>query len=386
MKALSFLIATLSVCLATASPPTPVIKGPTERHPGALTFLDANESTGAEQYGWEVNTSQVNVPTAPSPDLSSLADQLRAMGFKVEREAATEEPLWAVSEDGKRLWLSSYPGVYVVTLGVSNADGVRLKSWKVTVSGKVPIPVPVPVPVPTPTPIPVPVPEDFKPRLAAAVAAVPKAHEEFGRVAKTYETTAAQIDAGLLKTPEQVIGWTAALVAGAAGNYSAAWDNIDLTIIKPHLATKTLTTAADYAPAWREIAEGVKAGLVDTPPPEPTPTPTPTPTPVPVQTLHVLIVEEMDDRTAGKLPRSQVEIFTSTELVDYFNAAGASWRMFDEDADQSRLPEVWRKGMAKVSESGVKLPAVLISNGSKGTIAPLPTSVADLKALIDKYK
>lgn len=365
----------LLLCAAvSAAPPVAKIDGPTERHPGALTFLDASGST-ADKFSWLVDTTGVTVPKDGTPDVAETIFALRAMGFEVQEPEDKSEPLWAISDDGKRVWLSSYPGVYAVTLGVSNADGVALLAWKVKVSGDVPIPVPVPVPVPIPTPVPVPT--DFPVQLTAAVKAVPAARAELGKVADVYSLIADQIKSGLLDTPAKVTGFTSVLVTASVGAHGAEWANIDTTVIKPHLATLNLTTAAQFEGPWRQISAAVKAGLVDIPPP-------PDVVPLPVTGLHVCIVEEMDDRSM--LPAQQAGIFTSSKFKGWLDQNGIKWRMFDDDVDQSRLDAVWKVALKKVADSGVKLPAIIISNGATGTIAPLPANDDAATALVEKYK
>lgn len=223
-----------------------------------------------------------------------------------------------------------------------------------------------------PPPPPPPVVEDFPTKLTRAVATAPKeSHEGLGRVAKLYETVADQIKGGLLKTPEAVMAMTDALAPVA----SPAWANIDAAVVKPHVASLTLKTAGDYEPLWRQIAAAVKAGLTDIPPPvvvDP---------PLPVQTLHVLVVEEKDDR-AG-LPASQVSIFSSTELRKWLTENNAQWRFFDEDVDPRFLEQKWKDAMARPRAS---LPWTVISDGSKGYEGPLPKTEAEFITLLEKYR
>jgi hypothetical protein len=222
-----------------------------------------------------------------------------------------------------------------------------------------------------PVPPPPPVVEDFATKISKAVAAKPEAHEGLGRVAKLYETVADQIKGGLLKTPEAVVTFTDSLTPVA----SPAWVDIKKAVVDPHLATLALKTATDYEPVWRQIAAAVKAGLTDLPPPvvvDP---------PIPVTTLHVLVVEEMDDR--NKLPASQVGIFSSTELRKWLVENNAQWRMFDDDVDQTFLEQKWKDAMARPRAS---LPWVTISNGRTGWEGPLPKTVAETISLMEKYR
>lgn len=134
-------IAFLLLCPAAfAEKPTPKIDGPTEVHSGALVTLDAGGSTGAEAWGWLVDTSRVQVPGEKTPDVSRQVSELRSLGFTVDGPQQDVVPLYEVEDGGKRLRLSSYPGVYRVTLGVSNADGLAMSEWTVTVGGAKPKP------------------------------------------------------------------------------------------------------------------------------------------------------------------------------------------------------------------------------------------------------
>jgi hypothetical protein len=127
---LAFLLLTAP---AFAERPTPLIDGPREVHSGALVTLDAGGSAGAEAFGWLVDTSRVQVPGTKAPDVSRQVSELRSLGFTVDPPVSDNVPLFEVEDGGKRLRLSSYPGVYRVTLGVSNADGLSMLEWSVTV-------------------------------------------------------------------------------------------------------------------------------------------------------------------------------------------------------------------------------------------------------------
>lgn len=261
----------LTAC-AFADKPSPKIDGPTERHAGALTFLDAGASAGADQFGWNVDTSGVQVPADGTPDVSETVKQLRAMGFGVTEPEDESEPLWAVSDDGRRLWLSSYPGTYSVVLGVANADGVVLMPWKVVVTGG-PVPPPVP-PGPTPPPVPPgpnppPIPPapvtDLSAKVAAAVKAYPGDKEEFKAVAAVYEAVSKMCDSGLLATPDAVVSMTKTLSNAALPTHRDDWQKVVSTVIGPHLNALSqageLETAAAHAKPWLEISNGIKAGI-----------------------------------------------------------------------------------------------------------------------------
>lgn len=210
---------------------------------------------------------------------------------------------------------------------------------------------------------------DFAARLTAAVQASPDAHVGFAKVANVYVLIADQIKGGLLTSPDQVTKMTTLLNAAA----SPEWAALDTSIVQPHLKSLTLATAGDYEPLWRQIAAAVKAGLTDIPPPDVVP--------IPVTSLHVMVIEEMDDR--HKLPASQVNIFSSTSLRHWLTENNVQWRMFDDDVDQSQLDAKWKAALARPRAS---VPWVCASNGAKGFEGPLPKTEAELIAILEKYR
>ncbi len=374
----------LLLCATTfGAAPVAKIIGPTTARPGAIVILSV-EGVKPKHIKWRVDASQVQIPKDGAAEaLEATAVVLREAGYSVQLPPADAPQIYLVLDDSRRLLLSSYVGTYKAKLVVGNDDGVDDVEHQVVVSGTLPIPVPVPVPIPTPIPtpipVPVPIPSDVAAKITAAVKAAPVV--EFNQVADAYVRIADQIKGGLLSTPQQVNAFTSVLVPIAAGTHAAEWAKIDSDNIKPYLATASLTKASDYEPVWRMIAAAVKAGLVDIPPPVVVP---PDVTPLPDKGLHVCIVEEMDDRST--LPASHIAIFSSSKFKGWLDQNGIKWRMFDDDVDQSKLDAVWKLALKKVSESGVKLPAIIVSNDTTGTIAPLPASEEAVQTLVEKFK
>jgi hypothetical protein len=103
--------------------------------------------------------------------------------------------------------------------------------------------------------------------------------------------------------------------------------------------------------------------------------------PIPEAGLHVLIVEETEDRR--QLPQSQVNIFTSVTLREYLDSKAKAWRIFDQDVDLERESEVWQKAMGRERAS---VPWIVVSNGRTGHEGPLPKTVAETLTLIKKYE
>lgn len=267
---------------------------------------------------------------------------------------------------------TSIPGIFdyrcVIQTPLPEFDDLMILDIKIVVQGSQII---IPPPPPPVVPPPVVVPSDWAAKVTEAVKANPSAQTGFTRVAATYETVADSIKSGLLTTPAQVTGFTNTMTASV----SPEWAAIETAIVKPHLATLNLTTAAQHEGPWREIATAVRAGLTDIPPPPPDVVP------IPVTGLHVLIIEEMDQRAS--LPASQVSIFTSTKLRDWFKANNVQWRQFDDDADLSQVDQKWKDAMARPRTS---TPWVVASNGQSGYEGPLPASVDATIQLLEKYR
>jgi hypothetical protein len=113
--------------------------------------------------------------------------------------------------------------------------------------------------------------------------------------------------------------------------------------------------------------------------PRPDP-PTPSVAPIPEPGLHVLIVEETEDRL--KLPEGQRDIITATEWRASWMAKGGEIRMRDPSDEHPNDAAKWNKAMQR-PRSG--LPWVIISNGTTGYEGPLPDSLTEWEALLAKY-
>lgn len=128
------------------------------------------------------------------------------------------------------------------------------------------------------------------------------------------------------------------------------------------------------------------------PPPVPPNPPTPPnpPAPLPTSGLRVLVIEQNDAR--DELPRDKQRVLESIrvgELRDYLDSvcakvgATAEWRIVDQgDSLQFESP-IWQQAREVARPAG--LPWVLVSNGTSGEQAPLPSTEAEFKALVAKY-
>lgn len=123
------------------------------------------------------------------------------------------------------------------------------------------------------------------------------------------------------------------------------------------------------------------AFTVDPAPPEP-------PAPIPGEGFKVLIVRESADLT--KLPQSQQLVLRGATVAGYLDRRCATesdgktkaHRIFDKDADTSGDYAYWTEAMKRPRSN---YPWIVISNGKTGFEGPLPLTVADTMALLQKY-
>lgn len=124
-------------------------------------------------------------------------------------------------------------------------------------------------------------------------------------------------------------------------------------------------------------------------PPTPPDPPGPKP-PAPVAGLKVLVVEESADRT--RLPLAQQSVILGKTVRDRLNAVTPvgpdgrtrEWRIYDKDVDASAEAPHWKALLARPRQS---VPWVVLADGAGNPVfeGPLPGTVADFLALIDKY-
>ena len=113
--------------------------------------------------------------------------------------------------------------------------------------------------------------------------------------------------------------------------------------------------------------------------------------------LHLMIVD--DENLRGKLPQSQINIFTSSVLRQWLDSNTAkakdgrpAYRLSSNDslveggeARKQELP-VYVQGWDLLMKSGVALPAWIVANGRKTTIEPLPKTVDAAIARLEALK
>lgn len=204
-------------------PPRAIIQGPSQAIAGELIVLDASTSEDAERYRW------------------SIAPELKGRRQLIE------------SDGGRRCQVASYGGRYVVTLAVSNSEGIDLLTWELVVAGPSPCPPPIPEPAPTPVdpspvpeptpqpvpePMPVPTPEPVQPldpgrfslapevfRIASQATSVSR-RDDCRRLATECRRIAAAEWAGMTPMAQELVNVLNSLPAGWGALQSRVRDSI----------------------------------------------------------------------------------------------------------------------------------------------------------------
>jgi hypothetical protein len=108
-----------------------------------------------------------------------------------------------------------------------------------------------------------------------------------------------------------------------------------------------------------------------------------TDSPFKVPGLNVMIVEESGDRS--QLPEGQRDILGSQPWRQAWYGKGGEIRIIDPtDQHPNDLPK-WQAGVEAVMNSGTKLPAYAISDGTKSAIGPLPLDMVAWDSLLATY-
>jgi hypothetical protein len=108
------------------------------------------------------------------------------------------------------------------------------------------------------------------------------------------------------------------------------------------------------------------------------PTPPPGPAPIPVAGLHVLIVEETDDR--GRIPQGQLAVLQTTQIQELVKSKNGQFRQYDDDPEIT--DPIWK---AARNRPRTALPWIIVSNGSSGVEQPLPATIEETLALIGRF-
>lgn len=105
-----------------------------------------------------------------------------------------------------------------------------------------------------------------------------------------------------------------------------------------------------------------------------------TPAPIDVPGLHVLIVEETDDRST--IDKGQLAVLQTTQVKQEVAAAGGQFRQYDDD--NAPAAEPWKTAMSRPRQS---TPWLIVSNPGKGGFeGPLPASIDESLKIIGGLK
>lgn len=270
MKALvSFL---LLASFSFAAEPVAVVTGKKVAKTGDLIVLDSKDSTADTKRKWTVWPELKGTASQVNENLERWANALREHGATVVMPTESDDSLSIAIEGDNKLVLASYPGVYRVMLAVSNADGLAVAKWTVTVSTDQPVPPDVPDdPPPDDDPPPPPPPPGVANRYDLEQACrlwlvqipnetlseKPAMRQVFatigqGAVDGKY-ATAKDVETGLSKTLKDA-GMNK-LITTAAWN---SWGKSASAAIVALQASGKIATPQDYGQALLEVAEGLK--------------------------------------------------------------------------------------------------------------------------------
>lgn len=258
-----FLAALLLSSTAYAESPKAVIQGADPSTSGEIVILDGSSSEGEPtHFSWDI-----------SPELRGKRQKLEV-------------------ETGKRVVIASFPGRYLVTLTVSNADGHSTAHREIVIPGAVPTPSPTPQPdnvippqpqpnpqpqpappAPGPTPGPVPTPGPPAPvpapltGFAADVASwvplvtSPTRTDEAKRLADASEALASAVAAGAHSGPAAILAALSAANKTALGASITAWAPFGTrytAALSAKYAAGQLMTNDQWAALLRETAAGLR--------------------------------------------------------------------------------------------------------------------------------
>lgn len=98
--------------------------------------------------------------------------------------------------------------------------------------------------------------------------------------------------------------------------------------------------------------------------------------------LHVLIVEEVDDRRS--MPREQLDLITSSTLRGWMTDHKAEFHLWDKDHPTDHEAANWQAAMQIPRQS---LPWLIVSQKGKPNFsAPLPGDLAAILAVLKGYE
>jgi len=210
-----------------------------------------------------VDVSDVEVPVGGDPEeITKLTENLKRLGFKVEAPGGGDtSPLYAIRNEGKELFLSSYPGTYRIVLAVAvDGAGIKMLPWTIKVSADSPKPEPPDEPDPKPDPEPDPDPPagfGLAAKVPGWIKTVPDQHKSNAEsIAKVLESSGRAAIAGTLKEIKEVESVTILGLQVTIKN-KQAWNKFGSSLMTELDALQKsgkIKTVADYGEALVEVA------------------------------------------------------------------------------------------------------------------------------------
>lgn len=239
------------------------ITGPSTGVPGDIVILHAE--TDADWVGWRVDTSDVQVPPEAEihQSLRRQVEYLQAVGFQVEDPAELlSSPLrllWI--EDGKTLYLSSYPGTYQITLAAHAGEEIAFEDWAVSISGS-PEPDPPEPPDPPDPPL-----DDLGRAVETAVRPLIDdltSKVSYGALAQVYESIADGCEQGHYQTPDAVLNDLQAKTRTVLGPLNSEWTPVADSVVAVYLNDLNIrqdSYPSVYSAPFRSVASGLLAAI-----------------------------------------------------------------------------------------------------------------------------
>lgn len=342
---LSFLLPLLLVCQADAQVPK-IIAG----KPGRLIVIDSGAKA---EVVWHVDRN-LRDPGSHYKDLAQ-----------------------------KRLVVvSANPGTFEILALEKGAD--TFLEFLIVVDGT-PLPVP---PGPNPVPVPVPV-NTLAVKLTFAYesdkAQGKATDKDKSKLTKVYQELQQYVDTPLIRTvydASQVRKATITAIVGQALPQT-------IRVIDDYLAEKIPEPAGDeskkidltqvYRQRYKDCFADIAKALGGEPDPGPNP--------VPASGFRVIFAYE----SMANMSKEQLNIIGSTKIAAYLNSkcekddGHPGWRKYDKDvvllAEKPKMKSVWDANRSKVTT----LPSLIIVNGSRIDVVPLPATESDTLELLKKY-
>jgi len=314
---------------AFAEPPLLVVDATEPKVPGDPLIIDATETEAVVWFDVIVSNQTTD---DDSVERKKIETAVTALGGSVSWPAPrNDDPsLRFLYEGGKLLVLPSRAGDKYIVLVQAVENDERSKELLTFSIGGDPTPPPPPPPPPPPLSTVV---ETVKNAVKNTVTANTVA--SFTSLAAAYTVVAEDITSGKLTTIADIKADTKSRSQSAIGSDATAlsqWTSILSTSLTPLLNQMStdgrLTTTAQHAAVWLEIAEGIRQGLTAVPDPT-----------VEGKKYVVIIYETADSSAAFGRMRTGLR---SGPAADYLSSKGHWLTFSDDDAGSSEISDKLR--------------------------------------------